>query len=258
MIGRPGRVFRFLIIFFLVLVIFLIFILYLIGRSALLEYRFKPGDTFKYRISLLFTGETLQQSQSLPINSSVTCEVTQRVSSVAEDGTMNIEVTTERGSGTVSGTPVAFSKMPPRYTLKMAPNGKFLEVAGALNPNDISNLEFILPRRKIKPGDTWQEDRKLLLPGQPAPLFIPCKYRFEQWQRVKGYECAVIRGEIADTEIPLSQSTPFSVRLWGDGSIYFAYPQGVTILYEFNLYINFFKGKQPDLKLKIRSTSELE
>ena len=257
MVKRPGRTLLFYVWFFLVFAALLLVLLYFMGRSAYLEYRYQPGDTFRYRTSLLLTGSVLQRKRVLPLNSSVTCELVQRVSSVAEDGAMNIEVATEKASGTLSGNPLVFSRMPPKYTYRMSPTGKYLEITAAINPNGVSNLEFILPKRKLKPGDSWQGERKLLLPGQTVPVFIPCKYRFYQWQKVKGYMSAVIRASIARTEIPLSQGGAATVLVWGDGTCYFAYPEGAIVLNDFNLYLSFIRGGRADLIMKIRNTTEI-
>ncbi len=257
MFNRTGRSLLFYVWFFLAFAILLLVLLYFMGRSAYLEYRYQPGDTFRYRTSLLLTGSMRQGNSVLPINSSVTCELVQRVTSVSEDGTMNIEVATEKASGTLSGNSLTFTQMPPKYNYRMSPNGKYLEITASLNPNDVSNLEFILPKRKLKPGDSWQGERKLMLPGQSVPVFIPCKYRFDEWQKVKGYMTAALRAAIPRTDIPLTQGGAASVQVWGDGTCYFAYPEGALVINDFNLYLTFIRGGKPDLVMKIKNTTEI-
>lgn len=84
------------------------------------------------------------------------------------------------------------------YTLAMRQNGEITRVIG----KNKSSTEYyerayttrqpVFPDRELKPGDKWKHTIYLNIPdNEPIPVVI--KYKFAGYEKVNGYQCAIIK-----------------------------------------------------------------
>lgn len=214
-------------------------------QSFLLRYKGKPGDISRYRSWFILrmvgtfprregTGEGRMEYQS---------EATylHKIVSVADDGTLEIEMTKESGKARV-GSGEQMKDLPDRpykRVVKMTDRGKVLEERvfedeeekkeggeeddpqvrydpmrwlDELFETAVHNIAF--PERAIKVGDTWQEQvTQQMTPN--CKVTITINSRFKEVVKLDGKLCAVIDSAIDASFDGQDTVGPLTVRVQG-------------------------------------------
>jgi len=189
---------------------------------AILKYKFLKGDEDRYRV-VTSSLETISRDtgEETSKDSSIKMELLHKITDVLPDGTGNILVIIEKGPAGPDGKKQ-------EYVMKMATNGKILEMSGVKMQNTAS-----LPDNDVQQGSTWSAESALELPGVKNPVPYKNIYTLKSFEKVDNYDCAVItmKSDKLNVEIDVPDFPEVKVKqtIKSEGEIFFAYNEGKLV-----------------------------
>ncbi len=137
-----------------------------------LGFRAPEGTTVDYRIEVESVVETELADPPRTTTEQVRLDARQRVGSVpqGEGGEVELQITISRDEGRARVFEMRFD--PSRGLAEIdSVEGLPVEALGELGPSRLVLLATgLLPDRPLRPGETWEIDRRLELPGGARPL----------------------------------------------------------------------------------------
>jgi hypothetical protein len=193
----------------------------------------RGGDAQAQPLALSFTqgqSQTYEIHQTLeadidsdalgdrPFAMDVTQVVGWEVVSVAEDGTATIEVTVSEMSGTVAGTPIPDTPVPP-IEIVIASDGRVVSAGGlalggagqaqGLGFPGMGQLTPLLPDegQAVEVGDSWTKEFSQEFPFGEGTIEFSATSTYERNETVDGREAAVI---VTEMTVPLDLTLRFA------------------------------------------------
>lgn len=254
---------------FLVLLLILVFIVgslltifYFIGRNVKLEYDYKEGDVLSYKINIAYFGQIAMRGKNELIDTRIDAIVNEKIINRSPDDIYDIEIQTKSMTMNMNGKIYTMVQTPTPAWIKMTKNGTVLEAktgpAAVDNPSgQNAQYEMILPNDSVTVGQKWQNDKKIMLPGQTEPLPLTVEYSLQDIRKYRDINCAIIKSEIKEIEVPTP--TGEKVRARGSGTTFFDYADGKVVKNDFDLYLFLNKpGTNAIFNLKMRISAELQ
>lgn len=178
---------------------------------------FQAGESHDYRMSLHMSGTVEAAAQgSLPLDMTISMTVHERVLDVDSEGNATIRYGMSDLQTDLGGTGALLPSVEGlTFTVRMAPDGRVLEVEGMnslfgadqLGPaGDLfgpDSMGPILPDGKIAPGSTWTEEVEQKIPYLDTVLKVTSHNKLLSLKTIDGERAAVIRSEI---EMPFDVS----------------------------------------------------
>jgi hypothetical protein len=174
---------------------------------------FEAGQSQSYMIHQTMDGTISSDllGGDQPIKLDMTQRVTWEVTHVDDQGVATIQVTVDQASGTVDGTPIPQSDIPP-IEFQVAPDGRIVSAGGlALGGASLTQgfgfpgmgqMTPILPDegQAVAPGDTWEKTFSQDFPYGSGKIEFTATSRYDRNETVDGKQAAVI---VTDMKVPL-------------------------------------------------------
>ncbi|MEW6059668.1 MAG: hypothetical protein AB1551_05955 [Actinomycetota bacterium] len=201
------------------------------AEAQALALAFTQGQTQTYVIHMTMDGTMATEGfgqepvGEMPLDMEMTETMTWGVISVDDEGVATVEVSITDVSGTMNGMtiPASETEAPPTE-MKIAPDGRLLEVGGTAVPSSLQGTSGLggvpgldqytplLPDHPVKPGDSWTKDFSQEMPFGEGKIEFTTVSKLERYETVDGVEAAVITTEF---ELPLDFTVDFSELLAG-------------------------------------------
>ena len=183
---------------------------------------FTQGQTQTYQIH-----QTMEADISSDVlgDQPMTMDITQvvgwEVVSVADDGTATIEVTVSEMSGTVNGTELPTTPVPP-IEMVIAADGRIVSAGGlalggagqtqGFGFPGMGQLTPLLPDRgeTVEVGDTWTKEFSQEFPFGEGTIGFSATSTYERDETVDGHEAAVI---VTEMTVPMDFTLSFAALL---------------------------------------------
>jgi hypothetical protein len=180
---------------------------------------FTPGQSQTYEIHQTMDADvTSDVLGNQPISMDITQVVGWEVSSVAEDGTATIEVSVSEMSGTVNGTELPSTEVPP-IEMVISPDGRIVSAGGfalggagqtqGFGFPGMSQVTPVLPDagEEVSVGDTWEKEFSQEFPFGEGTIEFTATSTYERDEVVNGREAAVI---VTQMTVPLDFTLSFA------------------------------------------------
>jgi len=193
--------------------------------SLKLEFRGMPGDISRYKVDMVVDSKIRKGSQQSSSKMDVNMLLRQKVMGVSVDGTLTVSTVIEEGTSSVNGERATLPNVGQTMLMKIARNGKILNVMGDTASNiDYKSMQITFPDRPLKVGDSWESQVKIN-PQYPIPM--KSKYTIKGFKIVRGHKCVVIESDI--NVVPLNKKMAQNLKVKAKGLIYFDYEKGKIV-----------------------------
>jgi len=189
------------------------------AEAQALALAFTEGQTETYVIHMTMDGTMAMEGfgqesiGDMPLDMDMTETMTWKVLSVDDEGVATVETSITDVSGTMNGVaiPASETETPPTE-MKIAPDGRLLEVGGTTIPSllqgstglggvpGLDQYTPLLPDDPVEPGDSWTKDFSQDMPFGEGKIEFTTVNTLERYETVGGVEAAVITTEF---ELPL-------------------------------------------------------
>ncbi|MBM3463576.1 MAG: hypothetical protein FJX76_15865 [Armatimonadetes bacterium] len=190
-----------------------------------LAYQFQPGQELIYRATTQVNQNVSDAGRILGNQkSSWESVVTMRTLTVDSDGTGHVVLITVPTREQPQGHPLGHPLTRQVLYMRMEPNGRPLDVAGAYPP-----AVYCFPDAPVMSGGTWNTDSQVPFPMLGQNITLVNTYRVQGRAIAAGYNCVHV--EIASDEnnfdAPLPDGSQIvKVQTSTKGSLYFAADEG--------------------------------
>lgn len=190
------------------------------NAPILIEYKFRTGDTLKYKSTMETKQETNQYGQAQETQSSLEMDIKQSVADIKDD-IFKMEILIERGSLTQNNVTQELPPVEKTSFTSFKKNGEIV----AQEEAQFSQQAF--PTHPINIGESWINSVNLKFPGRTEPVTINYNYTFEKIENFKSLECAYIKVKcpVSKTELQPNVTQEFQA----EGFVYFAYNEGFLV-----------------------------
>lgn len=180
---------------------------------------FTQGQSQSYEIHQTMEAEIVSDVLgNQPMSMDITQVVGWEVVSVAEDGTATIEVTVDEMSGSVNGTELPDTPVPP-IEMVIAPDGRIVSAGGlalggagqtqGFGFPGMGQMTPLLPDEgeTVAVGDTWEKEFSQDFPFGEGTIEFTATSTYDRNETIDGRDAAVI---ITEMTVPMSFTLSFS------------------------------------------------
>lgn len=197
------------------------------GDTITLEYKMSPGEVLKYRTEVESEQTLREEGQAEQVNKSVLDMTMQQAVKEVSGGLSTVDVTIQDGQIRRDGEAVPLPSVGQTIGITMKKTGEIVRTSVAF---PFSQPAF--PERVLKVGDKWTGDSKMDIPLQDnegnqtgsKQVTLTYQYTLSGFERVGGYEAAVISVECPTTTVEIQPQVNQSIK--AKGKTYFAHREG--------------------------------
>ncbi len=192
-----------------------------------LQFNLKTGDVCSYALTnigsstVVIEGDTEAKKEA-----EMNMDLLFRWKVVKEnaDGTLDVSITMLEGGGLVNDEPEEMGNIGKTVIMKLARSGKIVDLGPEQMTADITKFQLEFPDKPLAIGDSWTVSAPL---SKSYPVPLVGTFTFTGFERIDGYDCAVIEKKIKCRRLEQLDDMIMEVDL--QGKTYFAYREGKMI-----------------------------
>ncbi|HXE71972.1 MAG TPA: hypothetical protein VNO81_04865 [Candidatus Nitrosotenuis sp.] len=202
----------------------------LVGETITLEYKMSPGENLRYR-TVVESAQRIREEGSPDMYTRRVLEMGMRQAvKEVSGGLMTVDVIIESGEIREEGQSMQLPTVGSVITITMKKTGEITK-----SSVDFPFSQPAFPERSLKVNDSWTGQSHMEIPlTDPEgnvigkkPVTLNYHYTLAGFERVAGYECAVIKVSCPKTVIPVQEG--IEQQITASGATYFAHREGRLI-----------------------------
>lgn len=219
------------------------------GDKVTLEYKMTSGETLTYQ-SIVNSSQSLQEDDQVERQTDSVLEMVmdQHVKDV-KDGIASIDVTIKDGHMKRDHESMPLPSVGQTINISMKRNGDIVKTSVGF---PFSQPAF--PSHQLKVGDFWTADNPMEIPigddGQNKSIVLTYKYTLAKFDRLKGYDVAVVEVSCPPTNVDIDENIKQTIE--ANGHTMFAHREGRLVASEVNTHTKIVApGATIDTKIQV-------